>query len=243
MNFDSFNVLGVPISAVNLEIAFSNIRDWARDKTGRFICVRDVASLMAITEHPKFSHLHNKASMITPDGMPLVIIGKLRGQEVSRTCGPDLMAYSCAHSEKHGLKHYFYGGKPGVAEAVAKNFKSKYPELIVVGAEAPPMREENEMEPPETIERLRNSGADIIWLGLSSPKQDIWMLNHYQKLPQTIIGVGAAFDFHAGTVKRAPILMQKLCLEWLFRFLQEPRRLYSRYLIAAPKFVFKSIFS
>lgn len=235
--FASYDVLGVPISVTNLSTATNAIEAWAKDDIGRFVCIREVASLMTIIGNPLLANIHDEAAMITADGMPLVVLGKLKGRPVERTCGPDLMASVCKGSPESGLKHYFYGGKEGVAKKLADIFEENYPGIQIVGLECPPFRPITEAEDAAVIERIRASGADVVWVGVSSPKQEIWMRDHFRKLPQTLIGVGAAFDFHSGAIKRAPIWMQKSGLEWLHRLLSEPRRLWRRYLVLAPKFV------
>lgn len=240
---ESYDVLGTPISVITPQTAATTLERWAADDIGRFVCVREVASLMAIREDSNISRLHEDAAMVTPDGMPLVLIGKLRGYPVERVCGPDLMDLMMERSVASGLKHYFYGGKEGVADALAGRFRSKYPGLEIVGTKCPPFRELSDNERAKILAEIRASGADIVWVGLSSPKQDVWMWENHADLPQTLIGVGAAFDFHTGEVKRAPIWMQKSGLEWLHRLVSEPKRLWRRYLILAPKFLGLVLFS
>lgn len=234
---ETYDVLGIPMSVTTLGQAAQRIEQWAQDDLGRFVCIRDVASLMAMIDDPDLVALHNEASMVTPDGVPLVVIGKLRGLPVDRTCGPDLIDLVCARSPRSGLKHYFYGGKDGVAEELAREFSTRYPGIQVVGYECPPFRPLTDEEDSAAIARIKASGADVVWIGISSPKQDIWMRDHYKQLPQTLVGVGAAFDFHSGAVRRAPKWMQKAGLEWLHRLSSEPKRLWRRYLVLAPKFV------
>lgn len=238
----SYDVLGVPVTVTSLDHAAETIETWARDDVGRFVCIRDVASLMTIVDDPTLAPIHSEAAMITPDGMPLVVVGKLRGLPVERTCGPDLIDLVSARSVKTGLRHFFYGGKEGVAETLAGVLQARYPGLIVAGYECPPFRPLTEEEHAAVLERIRASEADVVWVGMSSPKQEVWMQRHYRRLPQTLIGVGAAFDFHAGTVRRAPRWMQKWGLEWLFRLMSEPRRLWYRYLVLAPRFVWRMAF-
>lgn len=233
-----YDVLGVPVSVTAPMRAAKSIEHWAKDETGRFVCVRDVASLMAMRGNSKFSDLHKDAAMVTPDGMPLAVIGKMRGLPVERTCGADLMDLVLSRSPKTGLKHYFYGGKSGIAEQLAQIFSEKYPGTRILGYESPPFRPLTEEEDKAATARIAASGADVVWVGISSPKQDIWMWDHYTRLPQTLIGVGAAFDYHSGAIRRAPLWMQRSGLEWFHRLLSEPRRLWSRYLILAPCFVF-----
>lgn len=237
----NYRVLGVPISVTNPDDAASRIEGWARDDVGRFVCIRDVASLMAIKDDPEIRHLHEEAAMVTPDGMPIAVLGKLKGLPVEQTCGADLMDLLCSRSVDSGLSHYFYGGKDGVAEKLAGVMQKRFPGLKIAGWECPPFRAKSDEETRETIERIEESGADVVWVGLSSPKQDVWMMQNYQQLSQTLIGVGAAFDFHTGSVRRAPPWMRKAMLEWAYRLASEPRRLWRRYLVLAPRFVFEVI--
>lgn len=236
---ESFRVLGLPVSVTTIDHARDRISHWAGDQVGRFICVREVASLMASVDDPSLLALHEAAAMVVPDGMPLVWIGKRRGLPVERTCGPDLFDEVCKVSAERGLKHYFYGGKEGVADILAEKCRSRYPGIEIVGTECPPFRPVTEAEDAATVERILASGADIVWIGISSPKQDVWMHGHYQRLPQTLIGIGAAFDFHSGAVKRAPRWMQRTGLEFLHRLCSEPRRLWRRYLVLAPRFLWR----
>ncbi len=234
---ETYDVLGVPMSVTSLESAAELIELWAGDEVGRFVCVRDVASLMTIISDPDLAPIHHDASMITPDGMPLVLLGRLRGLPVTRTCGPDLFDLVMRRSQTSGLRHYFYGGKEGVAERLAEVFRHKYPGIQIVGWECPPFRPPTPEEDRATAQRIVESGADVVWVGISSPKQEVWMHRLRQHLPQTLVGVGAAFDFHAGLVQRAPIWMQRSGLEWAHRLASEPQRLWRRYLLLAPRFL------
>ncbi|WP_353227982.1 WecB/TagA/CpsF family glycosyltransferase [Novosphingobium sp.] len=237
----TYSVLGVPVTITNPEHAVQTVEGWARDKIGRFVCIRDVPSLVVISEDPDLRDLHHEAAMITPDGMPIAVVGKLRGLPVKRTCGADLMERLASRSAHTGVSSYFYGGKEGVAERLAEGFARRFPGFKVAGFECPPFRALTADEDRAVIERIKASGADVVWVGISSPKQDVWMRDHYKLLPQTLIGVGAAFDFHTGAVKRAPKWMQMLMLEWSYRLMSEPRRLWRRYLVLAPRFVWKCI--
>ncbi len=234
-----YSVLGLPVSVTNLDHSRDLISSWAKDKKGRFVCVRDVASLMRSVDAPELLALHSDADLVLPDGMPIVWIGKARGLPVDRTCGPDLFHEVCRVSAERGLKHYFYGGKEGVADALARRCRERYPGIRIVGTECPPFRSPTVEEDDATVRRIIASGADIVWVGMSSPKQDVWMHSHVKRLPQTLIGVGAAFDFHSGAVKRAPEWMRPLGLESVYRLMSEPRRLWRRYLVLAPRFVWR----
>lgn len=239
IGIETYKVLGIPIAVTTLDTASATILSWAKDNQGRYVGVRDVASLMVMADDPTLLALSQEADMNVPDGMPLVWIGKSRGLPVQRTCGPDLMELVCCNSPKTGLKHFFYGGKEGVADKLADVFRQRVPGIEIVGTYCPPFRTLSAEEDVQIIRQIKESGADVVWVGVSSPKQDIWMHDHVDALPQTLIGVGAAFDFHTGAVKRAPVWMQRFGLEWLHRLASEPKRLWRRYLVQAPKFVFR----
>ncbi|MCT2398066.1 WecB/TagA/CpsF family glycosyltransferase [Novosphingobium mangrovi (ex Huang et al. 2023)] len=235
----TYDVLGVPVTITTPVHAAQTIEEWSKDDIGRFVCIRDVPSLMTINNDPAIRDLHLEAAMITPDSSYIAKIGRLRGLPVQQTCGPDLIDLVAKRSVQRGLSHYFYGGQEGIAEQLAEVFKARYPGFQVAGTECPPFRALTKEEDDAVVERIKASGADIVWVGISSPKQDVWMRDHYKHLPQTLIGVGAAFDFQTGNVKRAPKWMRKVMLEWLFRLASDPRRLWKRYLILAPRFVWK----
>jgi len=234
---DSFQLLGVRISVITLSETFDAIRHWSHDDLGRFICVREFPGLTQAVENRKFSALHQQASLVLPDGMPIVWLGRLKGKKVNRCCGPDLLPMVFDQGRDSNLKHYLYGGKEGVADLLADQMKKKFPMANVVGTECPPFRALSQLEKKDTLNRIRESGADIVWVGISSPKQDFWMQEHFKHLPCTMIGVGAAFDFHSGQVNRAPIWMQRTGFEWLFRLYSEPKRLWRRYTFTIPKFL------
>lgn len=181
----------------------------------------------------------NGAGLATPDGMPLVWLGRWKSQvEVNRVYGPDLMLALCAISAQRGYTHYFYGGAPGVPELLAEKLMRRFPGLQVAGTYSPPFRSLTAVEEQQVIQQLNKAAADIIWVGLGTPKQDLWMAAHRAQLAAPVlIGVGAAFDFHTGRMPQAPRWMQRSGLEWLFRLWQEPRRLWYRYLIYNPLFV------
>ncbi len=236
---DHYTVLGVPISVTSLDDASERIHRWASDDRSRFVFVREVAGLMATVETPELRELHKRAAMVTPDGMPLVWLGKLKGKPVSRTCGPDLMMRVLGDSEASGLRHYFYGGKPGVVEALRESFVKRFPKLRVTGVGCPPFRPLTASELSELAADINASEADVVWIGISSPKQEFLMRDLQPLLHSTMLGVGAAFDFHSGAVSRAPVWMQKSGLEWVYRLCTEPQRLWKRYLVVGPKFIYR----
>ncbi len=210
-----------------------------RSCKSQYVCVRDVHGIMHAIDHPDMMDIQRRAAMVTPDGMPLVIVARSRGfRDIERVCGADLMDAVCDASQDEGFKHFFYGGKEGVAELLIERLKARYPRLQVAGSYCPPFRPLTPEEDDTATRMIRESGAQIVWVGISTPKQEYWMRDHVAHLPgATLLGVGAAFDFHAGMVKRAPVVMRRLSLEWLHRLASEPRRLWRRYLIMAPKFV------
>lgn len=235
--FDTFDVLGIPISVVNLDTASDAIVKWKHDRRARAVGVREVASIMAMRSDTSLLRVAQQTAMNLPDGMPVVWLGKLAGHPVERACGPDLMERVILESPHTGLRHFFYGGKNGIATIMADNFRKRAPGVEIVGTYCPPFRRQTEKEDNEVVEIILASGADVLWVGLSSPQQDIWMDEHLDCLPITMIGVGAAFDYHSGAINRAPVWMQQIGMEWLHRLISEPKRLWRRYLVLAPLFV------
>lgn len=232
-------ILGIPISVINPASALSLIDAGVRRRQGGYICIRETAGLMLARQDPHLSEIHERAFMVTPDGMPLVWFGRLYGHhDMARVCGPDLIDLLCAHGVERKYRHYFFGGGEGVADRLAKILSKLHPGLQVAGAESPPFRPITTEAEPETAARIATAAPHIVWVGLGSPKQEYWMSANAPHIPGAIlIGVGAAFNFHTGEVKRAPRWVQKTGFEWAYRFSQEPARLWRRYLIMAPHFM------
>ncbi|HEX4125647.1 MAG TPA: WecB/TagA/CpsF family glycosyltransferase [Tepidisphaeraceae bacterium] len=233
------NVLGVGVSAINLDRAVSTIAGWIDRREHNYVCVTGVHGVMESQRSPELKRIHNDAGMVTPDGMPMVWLSQLGGfSDVSRVYGPDLMEAVCTQSVAKGWRHYFYGGAEGVAERLKDRLTARFPELKVVGTFCPPFRPMSAEEDAELIRAIDAAGPDIIWIGLSTPKQEYWMDQHIHRLKAPVlVGVGAAFDFHAGVKNQAPRWMQRSGLEWFFRLITEPRRLWKRYLINNPLFI------
>jgi N-acetylglucosaminyldiphosphoundecaprenol N-acetyl-beta-D-mannosaminyltransferase len=236
---DRCNVLGVRVSAVNLDLAAARIDSWIRSGEQHYVCITGVHGVMESQSDPELKQIHNDAGMVTPDGMPMVWANRIRGNaHVRRVYGPDLMLKVCGEGVARGYKHFFYGGNDGVAELLKQKLTEKFPGLQVVGTYCPPFRKLTDEEDRAIIEQIDASGADIVWVGLSTPKQERWMSSHLHKIKAPVmVGVGAAFDFHAGLKKQAPGWMQKTGLEWLYRMVSEPKRLAGRYLKNNPRFV------
>jgi N-acetylglucosaminyldiphosphoundecaprenol N-acetyl-beta-D-mannosaminyltransferase len=241
MASERVNVLGVGISVLNLRTALAAIADAVKARRKGYLCVTGVHGVMEAQDDPAFKGILNGAMLCTPDGMPMVWAGKLNGhREMSRVYGPDLMLDVCAWSETSGCKHFFYGGAEGVAELLAEKLKAKFPNLEVVGTFTPPFRALNADELGKLSAQVGTVKPDILWVGLSTPKQEKFMAEFLPKLDVTLmIGVGAAFDFHSGRVRQAPRWMQRSGLEWFYRLCSEPRRLGRRYCRNNPLFALK----
>jgi N-acetylglucosaminyldiphosphoundecaprenol N-acetyl-beta-D-mannosaminyltransferase len=224
------NILGVGVNALTITLALDKFQSWIENDELRYVCITGVHGVMESQRSSKLKSIHNHAGMVTPDGMPLVWLCRLHGhKETQRVYGPDLLLAACERSLTTGWKHYFYGGAPGVAERLIARLEERFPGLPVAGCDTPPFRPLTPQEDQVAVERINQSGADIVWVGLSTPKQEFWMAEHLGKVKAPVmIGVGAAFDFHAGLKKQAPYWMQRSGLEWFFRLATEPRRLWKR---------------
>jgi N-acetylglucosaminyldiphosphoundecaprenol N-acetyl-beta-D-mannosaminyltransferase len=237
------SVLGVGISVLNLRTAVAAIAEAVRERRKGYICVTGVHGVMEAQENAGFKKILNEAFLCTPDGMPMVWAGKLNGHgEMSRVYGPDLMLEVCAWSETSGARHFFYGGAEGVADLLAGKLKERFPRLAVAGTYTPPFRALTAGERQALQAQIAAARPDILWVGLSTPKQEKFMAEYLPQLEVTLmIGVGAAFDFHSGRVRQAPRWMQRSGLEWFYRLCSEPRRLARRYLRNNPLFVLRSL--
>ena len=232
------NVLGVGVSAINMDDALEQIDAWIAAGDRQYVCVCPVHSVMECRRSEEVRGVFNAAGMVTPDGMPLVWLVRAAGHpSADRVYGPDLMLAALGR-ELHS--HFFYGGGPGVAERLARTMNERFPHLDVVGHDEPPFAPVEQLCTPETAEIINATGASVVWVGMSSPKQDLWMARMRALLTAPVlIAVGAAFDFHTGTVKQAPRWMQRSGLEWLFRLITEPRRLWRRYIVDNPWFLWE----
>lgn len=231
-------ILSVPVSLVDMQTAVRTILEWAGAGESGTVCVRDVHGIMRCEEDPALRDVHERASMVTPDGMPLALVSRWRGHRTSRVPGPSLVEAVFEASRNTGIRHYLYGGKQGVAEKMAANLMARYPGVEIVGTVSPPFGQASPDEDERDVEAIRQARPHLVWVGMSSPKQDFWIDEHAGRLPgMVLLAVGAAFDFHSGAIKRAPVWMQNSGLEWLHRLSSEPRRLWRRYLVLAPRFV------
>ncbi|MGH7249129.1 MAG: WecB/TagA/CpsF family glycosyltransferase, partial [Pseudomonadota bacterium] len=205
------NILGVGVSAINLPIALNTIRDWIDERTPHYVCVTGVHGVIESHRSPELREIHNRAGMVTPDGMPLVWLSRLMGfREVDRVYGPDLMLGACEQSIGQGWRHFLYGGAPGVPELLSRKLTKRFPGLEIAGMYSPPFRPLTAAEDDDVVGRINDSGADIVWVGLSTPKQERWMAAHRAALNSPVlVGCGAAFDFHAGLKAQAPRWIQR----------------------------------
>ena len=236
------NVLGVGISALNLDLAVARVTEALEQKRKGYICVTGVHGVSEAQTDPAFRTILNRAFLNTPDGMPMVWMGKIQGfDHMGRVYGPDLMLRIFELSQKRGFTHFFYGGGPGVAEELKHKLESRFPGIRIVGVYSPPFRLLTETEESDLTRMVSELKPDMIWVGLSTPKQEKFMASHWEHLDATLFfGVGAAFDFHAGRVRQAPRWMQRSGLEWLFRLCCEPRRLWKRYFKNNPLFIIRA---
>ncbi len=233
------NILGVGVSAINMAMALDTIDGWIVRREANYVTITGVHGVMESQVDVDVRRIHNQAGMVAPDGMPLVWLGRLSGHNhVDRVYGPDLMLALCDRSTTKGYRHYFYGGDDGVPELLKSKLVNRFPGLNVVGTFSPPFRALSDEEDEKIVEDINDAEPDIVWVGLSTPKQERWMAAHVNRLKAPVlIGVGAAFDFHTGLKMQAPRWIQRGGLEWLFRLLTEPRRLWRRYLRNNPLFI------
>lgn len=232
-------VLGVDVSPVDPVGALRVIDGWIAEGRREYVCVSGVHGVMECQRDVELKGIHNRAGLVVPDGMPLVWVSRARGfGGTDRVYGPDLMLDVCAAGVERGWRHYLYGGAEGVPERLAEALSARLPGIRVVGTWSPPFRPLSDEEVPAVADRIDRTKPDIVWVGLSTPKQERWMNRFRPHLAAPVlVGVGAAFDFHAGLKPQAPQWMQRNGLEWLFRMLSEPRRLGPRYLKNNPAFV------
>ena len=235
------NVQGVGVHALNLRSAVEVLRTAIATRAKGYVCVTGVHGVCEAQADPAFRSILNHALLNTPDGMPMVWIGKNAGfREMDRVYGPDLLLEVCAASETAGWRHFFYGGGPGTAESLAAVLQEKFPRMQVAGTHTPPFRPLTPEELTALQDQVASARPDIFWVGLSTPKQENFMSSHLGLLDVPVmIGIGAAFDLISGKVKQSPRWIQRSGFEWLYRLIQEPRRLWKRYLRNNPLFVWR----
>lgn len=234
------DVLEVQVSAVNMKQAVELLDECIQTGQSGYVCVTGVHGVMEAQADPNFLSILNRAAINTPDGMPLSWVGWLQGfKNMDRVYGPDFMIEVCRLSIERGYRHFLYGGQDGVAPLLAQRLQERFPGLDVVGTYTPPFRPLNASEERELEALVDQTKPHIFWVGLSTPKQERFMSAYLERLNVPImVGVGAAFDMHTGRLQDAPAWVKRIGMQWLYRLLQEPQRLWKRYLVNNPKFLF-----
>lgn len=235
-------IMGVNIAAINMEWLKDYVVNSIEELSGDYITVANVHTTVTAYEDPDYLEIQNEAVMAIPDGAPLSSLGHKRGHEsMDRTTGPSFMGEMFEISAEHGYRHYFYGATEETLELLRDKLNEQYPGIQIAGMYSPPFRALTEEEDKEIIRQINEAKPDFLWVGLGAPKQEKWMAAHQGKVCGLMMGVGAGFDYFAGNIKRAPQWMQKFNLEWLYRLIQEPRRLFKRYFHTNTKFIWYAV--
>ncbi|NRB39305.1 MAG: WecB/TagA/CpsF family glycosyltransferase [Pseudomonadales bacterium] len=231
-------IITMEVDITSHEKAIQKIQRWIGTKRGYYTCVSNVHMCIETFNNKKFRKIVNGADLVVPDGRPIYWAQKLLGlKEAQQVRGMDLTFSLCRYAEQNNIKIGFYGSSESTLNTLQKNLKNDYPNINIAFAISPPYRELSPEEKSSTINEINNSEIDILFVGLGCPKQESWMAEHKNQLNCVMLGVGAAFDFIAGNKKHAPVIMQRLGIEWIFRLLSEPKRLWRRYLSTNPKFI------
>jgi N-acetylglucosaminyldiphosphoundecaprenol N-acetyl-beta-D-mannosaminyltransferase len=232
------SVIGTPIDSLSWSQALTRLAGWAAARESCYVCICNVHSVVTAHQDQTFAKVIREAAMATPDGFPVAWLMRhlgVAGQE--RINGPDLMWQYCAEAARRGEAIYLYGGMPQTLELLQRKLLDGFPGLTIAGAFSPPFRQLTAEEDAAVVNAINASGAGTVWVSLGCPKQEQWMAEHCGRIKAVMIGVGAAFDYHAGTIHRAPLWMQRHGLEWLHRVCSEPRRLWKRYLVTNTLFI------
>ena len=237
MDNNRVDIIGVPISAVNMESTVFNIFEDFDAARGQYICVSNVHTTVMAHDDPEYWRVQAESFMSVPDGKPLSVIGKKQYPEMNRVTGPDLMRRIFVESRERDLRHYFYGNTQENLDALVATLHRDYPWLNIVGMEPSVFRDMTEREETELAERINATQPDFVWVALGAPRQENFCYRMRGKIHGLMVGVGGAFNVLAGIVPEAPAWMQKMSLEWFYRFLQEPRRLFKRYFVTNSKFI------
>jgi N-acetylglucosaminyldiphosphoundecaprenol N-acetyl-beta-D-mannosaminyltransferase len=231
-------VIGTPVDVLSWSDTVSLIFDWARRRVSRTVCVCDVHSIVHALRNDAHAEAIRSADLVTPDGAPVAWMIRRNGHPAQeRISGPDLMWACCRKAASLGTGIFLYGTTPNTLQHLERRLREAFPTINVAGAISPPFRILSPEEDAAIVDRINRSGAQIVWVGLGCPKQEAWMRAHRGRVKAVMVGVGAALDFHAGVVKRAPLWMQRNGLEWFYRILQDPQRLAKRYLVSNTMFI------
>lgn len=231
-------ILKTNINVTNMSDTIKYIGEHLDDLRGKYICVSNVHTTVMSYENEEYRKIQNSAAMALPDGAPLSSYSRRKGyKQAQRVTGPDLMLELFAISKEKGYRHYFYGATEETLQSMKEVLERDYPGIQIAGMYAPPFRALTPQEDAQIVAKINESRPDFIWIGLGAPKQEEWMYQHMGQLQGVLIGVGAGFDYLAGYIKRAPRWMQRMSLEWLYRLLQDPKRLWRRYFTSNVKFI------
>ena len=237
------NIMGVNIAAINMEWLIDFTKKYVKELSGDYLCVSNVHTTVMSYDDASYCAVQNGGIMAIPDGGPLSSVGRKRGfSGMERTTGPDYLKEVLKISAEEGYRHFFYGSTEETLEKLQKHLQETYPGLQVAGMYSPPFRTLSTGEDLEIIQMINDSHADFVWIGLGAPKQEYWMADHKEKVQGFMVGVGAAFDYLAGNIERAPMWMQNCSLEWFYRMIQDPRRLFWRYMRTNSIFIWLTIF-
>lgn len=225
------NILGVNIAAIDMNWALTYFKKHIKDLSGDYVCVSNVHTTVMSYDDPDYCTVQNGGIMALPDGGPLSFLGRKRGyKKMARVAGPSLMGEIFRISAENGYRHYFYGSTEENLAKLYQKLNENYPGIQIAGIHSPPFRPMTYVEDAVIVKAINGVKPDFVWVGLGAPKQEKWMAAHHGKVKGLMIGVGAGFDYFVGNIKRAPKWMQKNNLEWLYRLVQEPKRLFRRYM-------------
>jgi len=234
--------MGVQIAAINMDWLLTFTEKYIEVLSGDYMCVSNVHTTVMAYENAKYLAIQNGGIMAIPDGGPLSTVGRRRGyKQMSRITGPSYLEAILRLSLEKGYKHFFYGSTEETLKKLRMKLSEQYSDLQIVGMHSPPFRPLTVEEDKKIISQINDTDPDFVWIGLGAPKQEEWMAQHQGKIKGFMVGVGAGFDYLAGNIKRAPKWMQKSNMEWFFRLLQEPKRLFGRYMCTNMKFIWNAI--
>ena len=238
-NIPTRDLINSPVCILSFEEQINQIIVWAKSCQSRIVCVANVHMLVEAAQNLNFATVLKKADLVTPDGMPLVLMLKLMGVDrAERVAGMDIFLSTCQRAAQAELSIFLLGSKPEILDKICRRLKQEFPTLIIAGVKSPPFIPIISNLDLETVQSINTSGAKIVFVALGCPKQELWMIQHREKIPAVMIGVGGVFPVYAGIMKPAPHLIQQMGFEWLFRLVQEPQRLWRRYATTIPVFLY-----
>lgn len=232
------NIIGIPISAVNMDSCVAFIFNNWEAAHGNYICVSNVHTTVMAHDNKEYYKAQSDSMLSVPDGKPLSVIGKKQYPEMDRVTGPDFMRRIFEESQNKDMKHFFYGSTQKNIDMLIKKIKKDYPWVKIVGNEPSVFRDMSEKEEQELANRINATEADFVWVALGAPRQELFCNRNKGKINGIMVGVGGAFSVLAGTIPEAPQWMQNISLEWLYRLIQEPKRLFKRYAVTNTKFIY-----